>query len=76
MLPIVSFTSGSILKANLKGQRLIAAFLLGCLLLNYPLLSLFQTEGHVFGIPLLFVYIFGAWLLLIVTVALVVEMPD
>ena len=64
------------MKINLKGQRLIAAFLFGCLVLNYPMLSLFNTDGQVLGVPLLFAYIFSAWLLLIVTVALIVETPD
>ena len=40
------------------------------------LLSLFNTDGQVLGVPLLFAYIFSAWLLLIVTVALIVETPD
>jgi hypothetical protein len=29
----------------LAGDRLIAAFLLGCVLFNYPLLSLFDRHG-------------------------------
>ncbi len=55
------------------GQRLIALFLLGCLLFNYPLLSLFSIEHHLFGIPLLYVYIFAAWALLIALIAAAVE---
>ena len=55
------------------GQRLIALFLLGCLLFNYPLLFLFSIERHLFGIPLLYVYIFAAWALLIALTAATVE---
>ena len=61
-------------RPSVKGQRLVALFLLGCLLLNYPLLNLFSYSGEVFGIPLLYVYIFGVWALLIGVMALVVEM--
>ena len=61
-------------RPSVKGQRLVALFLLGCLLFNYPLLNLFSYSGEVFGIPLLYVYIFGVWALLIGVMALVVEM--
>jgi hypothetical protein len=55
------------------GQRLVAVFLLGCLLLNFPLLSLFERNATVGGVPLLFVYVFAAWIAVIALVALVVE---
>lgn len=58
---------------NLKGQRLVALFLLGCLLLNYPLVSLFAGATELAGVPLLYVYVFFAWALLIAAMALVVE---
>lgn len=54
-------------------QRLVALFLLGCLLFGYPLLALFNRGGTVFGIPLLYAYLFGAWGLLIVLMILAVE---
>ena len=59
--------------SSLKGQRLVALFLLGCLLFNYPLFSLFAGSAHVLGVPLLYVYIFFAWAVLIALMALVVE---
>jgi hypothetical protein len=58
---------------RLKGQRLIALFLFGALLLNYPLFSLFAGPAVVFGVPLLYLYVFFVWALLIALVALVVE---
>jgi hypothetical protein len=58
---------------NLKGQRLAALFLVGCLLFNYPLLSLFSHEGMVWGIPILYVYIFLAWAALIGLMVIVIE---
>ena len=56
-----------------KGQRLIALFVLGCLLFNYPVLSLFNVPGEALGVPVLYVYIFAAWALLVGLMALVVE---
>ncbi len=61
------------MKENVTGERLIAVFLLGCLLFNYPLLDLFNSDAEVFGIPLLFAYIFAAWMLLIGLMAWIVE---
>ena len=51
-------------------KRLVALFLLGCVLFNYPILSLFNLEIPVFGLPLLLVYIFSIWCLLIGLTAL------
>jgi hypothetical protein len=58
---------------EIKGQRLIALFFLGCLLFNYPVLSLFNVAANVFGIPVLYVYLFATWALLILSMALVAE---
>jgi len=56
-----------------KGQRLIALFVLGCLLFNYPVLSLFNVPAEAFGVPVLYAYIFAAWTLLIALMALAAE---
>lgn len=61
---------------SLTGQRLIALFLLGVLLFNYPLLQLFAHDGSLLGIPLLYCYVFCAWIALIGLIALVVERRD
>jgi hypothetical protein len=58
---------------TVRNKRLIALFLLSYILLNNPILSLFNLPRLVFGIPLLFFYIFGVWILLIVLVALIVS---
>ncbi|GAB4559408.1 MAG: hypothetical protein IV105_02190 [Rhizobacter sp.] len=58
---------------KLHAQRLIALFVLGCLLFSFPLLSLFNTGGTVWGIPVLYAYLFGVWIGLIALMALVVE---
>jgi hypothetical protein len=56
-----------------KGQRLIALFILGCLLFNYPVLSLFNVAAVAFGVPVLYAYIFAAWAFLVALMAYVVE---
>ena len=38
-------------ESDRKGQRLVALFLLGCLLFNYPVLALFNVPGALFGMP-------------------------
>jgi hypothetical protein len=60
-------------KQRRKSERLIALALLGFLLFNYPLLSLFSTDGTVLGIPVLYAYLFASWGLLIALMALVIR---
>ncbi len=60
-------------ESEAKGQRLIALFILGCLLFNYPVLSLFNVAAEAFGVPVLYAYLFSAWALLVALMALVVE---
>ena len=55
------------------GQRLVALFALGVALFNFPLLGLFDRAATAFGIPVLYVYIFCVWALLIALLALVIE---
>lgn len=50
-------------------DRLVALFVLGCLVLTYPLLALFNRSGMVLGVPLLYVYLFGVWAALIALAA-------
>ncbi len=56
-----------------RNQRLVAVFLIGVALFNYPLLALFNRAAGVFGIPVLYAYIFVAWATLIALFALIVE---
>lgn len=55
------------------GQRLAVLFALGAALFNYPLLALFDRAATAFGVPVLYVYIFCVWALLIALLALVIE---
>ncbi len=50
---------------NIKNARLVGIFLLGCVLFNYPILSLFNIDIMLLGIPMLYLYIFGIWAILI-----------
>ena len=59
-----------------KGQRFVALCMLGLLLFNYPILALFNLSGTVFGVPVLYAYLFVAWAALIALMALVAETDD
>jgi len=56
-----------------KPERLAAAFLLGLALFLPPLLNVASRDELVGGIPVLVLWLFGGWLVLIVILALVVE---
>jgi hypothetical protein len=61
---------------HLVTQRLLALFAAGWLLWDFPLLRLWLSEATVFGLPLLPVALFGAWALLIVLLARLMETGD
>jgi predicted permease len=63
-------------KPGPTASRLAATFLLGCLLFSFPLIALFNVQGTVLGIPVLYAYLFAAWGLLIGLVALLLEKAD
>jgi hypothetical protein len=56
-----------------KGQRFVALSALGLLLFNYPILALFNVPGTIFGVPVLYAYIFVVWAALIGFMAFVAE---
>ncbi|TMG85283.1 MAG: hypothetical protein E6H74_04995 [Betaproteobacteria bacterium] len=56
-----------------KGQRFVAVCMFGMLLFNYPILALFNISGAVFGVPVLYAYIFIAWAALIALMAFIAE---
>lgn len=59
--------------ASESGAGLVVLAIGGGLALNYPLLSLFDRDISVFGIPLQFVHLFVVWALLIAGIALLIE---
>jgi hypothetical protein len=65
-----------VLRPNLTGQRLTALAVLGWLLFTHPLLSLFSRPASVLQIPVLYLYLFVTWALLIVLMALVATRSD
>ncbi|MBF0455325.1 MAG: hypothetical protein HQL72_10980 [Magnetococcales bacterium] len=59
--------------ADRKKQRLLALCIAGFIALNYPLLSLFDQAELTLGIPVLFLYLFLVWAVIISLIALVME---
>jgi hypothetical protein len=57
--------------ASRTTRRLVGVFLLGWVLLNYPILSLFNRPATVAGIPLLYVFVFAAWTVIVALVGLI-----
>lgn len=55
------------------GARLVVLAVLAFALFNYPLLSLFDVDAVVLGVPLVWLYVFAAWSLLIVLVGITVR---
>jgi len=58
-----------------KNKRLISIFFLGSLLLNYPMLSLFNMKKNLFGLPLLYGYIFAVWSILVLFISMITRKP-
>ena len=58
-----------------KGERTMALTVLGAVLFLGPLLRVFDAgpDATLAGIPVLYVYLFGAWALLIALLGLVIE---
>lgn len=46
-------------------RRLVALFVAGCVLLGYPLLTVYNVPETVGGLPVLYVVVFGIWAALI-----------
>ena len=58
---------------GVAGERAAALFVLAVLLFNPPLLSIFSVDVRILGLPLPYLYLFGAWVLVVVLVALHAE---
>ena len=54
-----------------KTRRLAGIFLLGWVLLNYPILSIFNLPAAWGGVPLLYAYVFAVWTLIVALLAVV-----
>jgi hypothetical protein len=48
-----------------RGQRLLFVAVLFAVLLNFPFLAVFNHDGRVAGIPVLYLYVLVVWALLV-----------
>lgn len=58
----IIFYQSSLMKKRHEQKLIILSFGL-MVLFSAPIILLFNSEKEVFGLPLLYVYIFGVWLL-------------
>lgn len=56
-----------------QNQRLIVLQILGVIILNFPLLSLFSRPVFWLDTPLLYIYLFSSWALFILLLALILR---
>ncbi len=56
-----------------KSAKLIIIFVVAVLLLNYPIMGIFDKRELRYGIPMLYYYLFVVWALLIVLIGLAVQ---
>jgi ABC-type transport system involved in multi-copper enzyme maturation permease subunit len=56
-----------------SGQKLFFLFLLFLVLFSFPIMSIFNTSKLVMGIPVLFVYLFFIWIVLISLLYLILK---
>lgn len=54
-------------------EVLIILFVIGALFLNYPFLHPFDRPWTLFGIPLLYLYLYLVWFVMIVLLIVIVE---
>lgn len=54
------------MRSSNKVQLLWSVFILGLFLLNYPVMKLYNIQATFGGVPVLYLLVFGIWLLLIV----------
>ncbi len=62
-------------RRGLTSERLIGLFLFGLLLFMPPLIGVFDRATLVGGMPVLYLYLFLAWGMLIALLSLIVERP-
>jgi len=48
-----------------RGQRLLFLAVVFVVLLNFPLLTIFDHDGRVAGVPVLYLYVLLLWVLLV-----------
>jgi hypothetical protein len=61
------------MRPSLQTQRLIALAVAGAVMLNFPLLTLWDVDATILGLPLLPVALFTSWAVLIACAAWIVR---
>lgn len=56
-----------------KTGRFIALFILGIVLLNYPILGIFSKPQWILGLPAPIVYLFTIWGIIVLAIYLIVR---
>jgi len=51
-------------------------FILGIIMMNYPFINIFNVPAQLFGIPVLFAYLYYGWLISIFIIYLFVKAVD
>lgn len=61
------------MRPGLAQQRLVAVFLVATLLFVSPVVSIFDRAELVFGVPLIYLFLFAAWAVVIAAITWIVE---
>jgi hypothetical protein len=56
-------------KLRLK-ESWVIFFILGIIMMNYPFIQIFNKSFFVLGVPLLYLYLYGGWLVSIIVIYL------
>jgi len=51
-------------------------FILGIIMMNYPFINIFNIPSQLFGMPVLFVYLYYGWMVSIFVIYLFVKVVD
>lgn len=60
-------------RKNRKSMQLVGVFFLGCVLFNYPIITLFDIDARVMGMPLFYLCLFASWAAIIFFILLITE---
>jgi len=58
---------------NRKVMKLVGVFILGSVFFNYPIMSLFNIDTSVMGLPLFYVCLFSGWVVIIFLILIIME---
>lgn len=64
------------MRQGLRNERLVALFILAWFAFHPPIISLFGAPAIVLGLPVLYFYLFAAWLAVIVLVRVILRGSD